>query len=189
MHEKQVGPGYSERYKRLLTSKCEIDNLRSNSRSIKLKVHVISPGGVATTMLLKHITSYIEANLHNDGDGLKHLPRFRDVPVGSEKIVYLAGNPFTIIRSLERRQYHSVHILKLGLGPRFAATEFWRPVLFGLIIRQYCSFKIASILKPYKVMMISYSELWNRLEDIRLFLHLEDPDFTHSFPSKKDRLS
>lgn len=184
---KKEEPGFPQRHKELSVFKSKMDDKRQKSIGAKVGAHVVSPGGVASSMLLRHISGFIDSNLPNDADGLKHLPRFKQVPAGSDKVIYLAGNPLSVIKSLERRGYHRLHIIKLGLGPRLAATKLWRPVLYGLIIRQHVSFKIASMLNPRKVLVVSHDELWEKKDQIGQFLELKDHKFTNTFPEKKRR--
>lgn len=186
---KKEEPDFPQRHKELSVFKSKMDDKRQKSSGSKVSAHVVSPGGVASSMLLIHISGFINSNRRDDADGLKHLPRFKQVPAGSDKVIYLAGNPSTIIRSLERRSWHRLHIIKLGLGPRLAATRLWRPVLYSLIIRQYVSFKIASICNPRKVLVLSHDELWERKDEIGQFLKLKNSEFVKTFPDKKKRAS
>jgi hypothetical protein len=74
---------------------------------------IMSPGGVATTFLIDHVSQYISINDRNDSDWLKHLP-YIPKSVAGKRVLYIYGNAEQIYQSLKRREYRRIQAAKLG---------------------------------------------------------------------------
>ena len=145
-------------------------------------VIVVSPGGVATTALLKHLSKWVQANSFCDEDGLKHLPR---PPWGKSRILYLTGNSEDIRASISRRHWTRRQSAKLGSlrgvlgGSETQLVEFKRAVW-----KQEQAFRKEN---QGRVKVIHYDSLWEQIPDIARFFGIEDPLFVATFPAKDGR--
>ncbi|MXO70324.1 hypothetical protein [Alteraurantiacibacter buctensis] len=68
-------------------------------------VWIISPGGVATTMLIEHVSRYVPTNERHDKDGLKHWPAppARRLDQADSRVLFVKGEAVTIAASIARR--------------------------------------------------------------------------------------
>lgn len=145
------------------------------------QVAVISPGGVATTMLISHLSTFLQVNASNDSDGIKHLPRR---PSNIRKVIYLAGNTNDVVRSLNRRTYTNKQLAKLGspIGLMFRGKTRDRQLAIAVRKQQhYFETDTRSTL------VIAYDELWDELPRIAEFLDIEPSAFARSFPPRRPR--
>ncbi len=75
---------------------------------------VVSPAGVASTMLISHVSKFLKVNDVGNIDGLKHRPtppkkRTQEIPV-----VLVTGNFEQIAASLQLRDYLPHQAIRLG---------------------------------------------------------------------------
>lgn len=147
---------------------------------------VVSPGGVATTMLLEHLGQFINVNALGDEDGLKHRPRPpRNTQVTVPALV-VVGNPAVLLRSLEARGLTRHQFIRLGsfsgalvpFGDRVAcmARSMWR------LRRQWES-------SWPRTLVVDYDEIWDRVNDIAQHFGVSDRRFVQDFPPKLKRTS
>ena len=164
-------------------------SLKQLSRGqIKLDLLVCSPGGVATSALMNHLQKYLLVNSPGDSDGLKHLAtpsKVTNVP----RILYLTGEVQPATASLRRRGYLLPHVVKLGGCRSIPFTFFpstWEARVAKLMVRQLAEF---SQLAKSSCLIIPYEHIWDKTEEIAVFLGLEKSDFCDTFPPKRDRTS
>ncbi len=150
-----------------------------------LETLIISPGGVASTMLIEHVGKFKVANSAGDNDGLKHLPlppdQELDIPV-----LLITGDADSIIDSLEHRGYLEPNAVKLGsrsffLVPRSLRRATMRRAISGQ--------KKNWITSSNSVLVVEYKTLWDRKKDIALHLGIDNGDFVSTFPTRKNRES
>ncbi len=110
---------------------------------------IISPGGVASSMLITHVARFADVNI--DDYFLKHIPY--PVPrLSKSRILYLYDDPEVIYESLRRRNFQYLHIAKLGTGiwPLLYLLPLWildlmshplRKLLLSAIRRQIRAFR------------------------------------------------
>ena len=143
-------------------------------------VVVVSPGGVATTMILEYLHTFVRTNDRIDRDGLKHIP----APIDSNsKFVFLYGDVDIVCASLERRGYLRTHGAKLG-SPLSVVT-FGR--LRRRLVRAAIQRQISAFTARREVLSIHYDELWERLDELRVFLEISDMSFVDRFPPRQGR--
>ena len=80
----------------------------------RFDVLVVSPGGVATTTLMEHISKFTKCNDPHDADGFKHLPSVTFRKARKPKIIFITGCIDDIERSLTRRGWFYHHGALLG---------------------------------------------------------------------------
>ena len=164
-------------------------SLKQLSRGqIKLDLLVCSPGGVATSALMNHLSNYVLVNSPGDVDGLKHLTspsKVTNVP----RILYLTGEVQPAIASLRRRGYLLPHVVKLGGWKSIPFTFFpsiWEARVAKLMGKQLAEF---CRLPKQSCLVVPYELIWDRTEEIATFLGLERSDFSSTFPPKRVRAS
>jgi len=151
-----------------------------------LDVHVVSPGGVATTMLMQHIAQYKTINDTGDSDGFKHLPIIPRYKNSETKVIFVYGAPNTVYKSIKRRGWLDVQAMKIGAAFSILATGKLKQRLFErAIIKQLSQWKTMGD----NCMIIHYECLWEQVYNIAEFLELQNSDFELTFPAKKNRLS
>lgn len=146
------------------------------------RVLVVSPGGVATTMLLKHINRFTDANEPFDLDGWKHIPV---PPKQSQKIIYVYGDLDIICANAELRDWIPRQGAKLGQPLcAFTAGKIRKTLYRRAVERQMRAF-----LTFPTVFKVQYDELWTRIPEIGDFLEINDPAFVATFPARRERLT
>ena len=86
-----------------------------NALSEELDVLIVSPGGVATTFLLRYVSKFMKTNDINDADGLKHIIPAADFKFRKNlKVIYLTGDLPDIEQSLVKRGWLFEQYIKLG---------------------------------------------------------------------------
>lgn len=150
------------------------------------EILVVSPGGVATTMLIKHIRSFIKINCENDTDYLKHIPTIPKNFIKKKiKIIYIYDNKEVILNSLERRSYLTRQIIKLGGILEFFTNFFNKRNL----CKKYIEYQINHFIKseyPY-LLILKYEDIWNEKKTIMKFIGISDLNFLNKFPEKRNR--
>lgn len=145
------------------------------------QVAVISPGGVATTMLISHLSTFVQVNASDDSDGIKHLPRR---PLNIRKVIYLTGSVDDIIRSLNRRSFADRQLAKLGSPIGLVLRGKSRDRQLAIAVRkQQHHFETDT----RSTLVIAYDELWDEVPRIAEFLEIEPRAFARSFPPKRNR--
>ena len=156
---------------------------------------IISPGGVASSMLMLHTLRFADINDASDADCLKHIP-YPMPGLGKSRILYLYGDPETIYESLRRRDLQRFHIAKLGAGiwpllyllPRWMLNNFMsqpiRKLLLSAIREQIRAFREYD---SDLVLCVKHEDIWKRKEDIAKHFGITDPAFIRDFPQKRSR--
>jgi hypothetical protein len=151
-------------------------------------VLIVSPGGVATTTLIRHVSKFVFTNDSQDKDGLKHLPnlpeRFRD---SQTLVIYIAASsPETAIASLRNRGMHRIQAMKLasslsGLLTAFSAKDqTFSDALSESVTAQRKSFE--ELQGGHKVLIVEREALFRSATKIQRFLNIEDDSFVEDFP-------
>jgi hypothetical protein len=148
-------------------------------------VVVCSPGGVATTMVMEHISRFLIINSESNADQLKHIPTPLPLPT---RTLFITGNPDAVIASLIRRGFASRQAANLGtfVGV-FARGSLQRRALRRAVTRQIESFTAAS--GQGHVLTVDFDELWDSVTDIKEFLSIADDAFVEDFPPRRPRKS
>lgn len=148
------------------------------------EVVVVSGGGVATTLLCKHLGLFVKVNSCSDLDGLKHLPSPNSAALGSAKVIFVVGNPVEQVSSLSRRGLARAQLFKLReLGALFVQTRNVQPLLHRAILDQQSRFD--SFSGP--ILRVNYDSLFERHEEIARFVGVTDPRFSANFPRRSNR--
>jgi|AACY02.3.fsa_nt_gi hypothetical protein len=138
---------------------------------------VVSPGGTATTALIRYLAKHVRTNCPEDKDGLKHSP----VPLRVAKTIFLRDTTRRSGQSLLRRRYLRSNALKLGgslwclLAPRKQLLSIWEILLD-------CQERRFTALPPDECLVIGIKDLRDSAEAIASFLEIEDPKFVSNFP-------
>jgi hypothetical protein len=169
----------------ILTPKAMIRHILSAPMpAVPLDVLVVTPGGAASTCLLKHISRFVTVNDCNDADGFKHMP-FPPLWFGAKlktRVIFVDRDIAQTLQSLERRGYIYEQLAKLGsvigciLPPTFA-----KRALIKAISRQKRHWQTA---KSADVMFVNYESLWEQADKIAAFLGIANSSFVHDFPRR-----
>lgn len=85
-------------------------------------VLIVSPGGVATTMLIEFVQKFAKTNDHTDKDGFKHIP-VPPISFNSKlRCIYIYGDPELATVSLFRRNFGRPQSKKLKKDCPFPQT-------------------------------------------------------------------
>jgi hypothetical protein len=154
-----------------------------------IKILIISPGGVATTMLLDSIGRHVRTNCRDDTDGLKHLPFPPQwLKASGQKVIFVSGDIESIRGSLERRGWLEIQGAKLGsIGAAVFPAQLAR-IFFKLAVRrQICRWRAWCAQEKDQGLFIQFSQIWSSVERIAEFCGIEDPGFADSFPEERER--
>jgi len=144
-------------------------------------VLIVSPGGVASTELMKHIARFVETNSPVDKDGLKHRIQ---PPSNLSKAVLITGDPREVSSSLRRRGYVGIHSAKMGstlgvlLRGNAQQTYFER-----LVLRQRQNFSHQS----QECLVLDYGEAFEACEKLAEFLEIPVDEFCSNYPRRRER--
>lgn len=160
---------------------------RRRRRLPRIDVIVCSPGGVATTTLLTYLTKFSRTNSPKDLDGLKHVPS-PEVLLGSRsfsgRILYIYGDPETILRSIDRRGWVRLQGAKLGsLSSVLLPMPMARRSFKRAVEQQIAAFKQSS---DERLLCVEFDALWDQKREIARFLGLEE-EFACGFPERQER--
>ncbi len=146
-----------------------------------IEVIVVSPGGVATTEIIRQLSRYVKTNNVADNDGLKHIPRpSRGLP----KSIFITGDPQAIYRSIRRRGWVSLQGAKLGsVSCVLFRGALQRKAFISAVERQRTAWEQTA---PQSL-FIDYVDIWDRLTDIAAFAEVTDPSFLEEFPPRRER--
>lgn len=151
---------------------------------------VVSPGGVATTTLMRHLGSFTDVNAEDDADGLKHMPWPPGWLDDNVKVIFVAGDAHRVMRSIDRRGWIAVQGAKLGSPLSVLLPPPLSHLAFRFAVRRQLSRWRRWGQAPGKQFLIlTYEELWTRIGDIAQFLGVTDPAFCGSFPPRRSRRS
>ncbi len=153
-----------------------------------VKFLVVSPGGVATTMLIEQISRYHLCNDSADRDGLKHrpIPPRHSHGNNQPKVLFVSGRPGDIVRSLEKRGYLRAQAAKLGvpLGPLLPTLILRRCVHYAVIRQRRNWSKYSG-----EVLRIEYDDLWSNQKQMATFLEIDADSYVRNFPEFRNRAS
>lgn len=150
---------------------------------------VVSPGGVGTTFLIKYLAGFVATNAHDDRDGLKHWPRppTGDALAKLPPILFVTGNPDTIVASIARRGWLTEQSSKLG---SLAGTLRIRDAESGAFRKAVVAQMMAwTSCKSDRILVIDYDELWDRKAEIARHAGIDEADFSAGFPAREARSS
>lgn len=147
---------------------------------------VVSPGGVATTLLIEELSKRVRVNHVHDGDGLKHRPTPGDLPP-QLKVIFVDGDFEDIFRSLNRRGFLAEQLGKLGsaLGP-VLPESLAKEELRSAVLRQR---KAWEAIDGGRALFVEFDNLWEELPTIAAHVGLDPVAFTQSFPKRRSRQS
>ena len=153
-----------------------------------LDVLIVSPGGVATTFLLRYVSTFMKTNDIHDLDGLKHITPAPEFNFRKDlKVVYLTGELSDIENSLVKRGWLFEQYIKLGGHLHyFCNSKKLRSHFKVLVSGQLKTFKTLSK-NNENVMIINYNELWDLKKELANFLSLDPQNFVKAFPEKRSR--
>lgn len=151
-------------------------------------VLIVSPGGVATTMLIEHIGQFTVTNLPGDSDGLKHLPRPPRWASEIEKVIFVYGDRSEVYLSIKRRGWVGKQGAKLGslLAATFPGA-IARLAFITAVGKQIESWNHWCSLHPERRLFLTYDEIWQSCEKIGDFCGIEDKNFVETFPRRENR--
>lgn len=150
-------------------------------RETNLDLIVISTGGVATTSLINYLKFYKKVNDENDKDGYKHLSKFPLVQHNELKIIYIYGNYEKIYNSLKRRNIFQEQMVKLGCPFCFLLRGRLEKFFFKKCINK----QIKSFKNKHNVFVLEFDQIWEKKEQLKNFLEIQNDKFIQNFPLKK----
>ena len=178
--------------KAIKTARRYLKVLRRSRRpwSPKERITVVSPGGVATTMLMQHIGKFCTLNSHGDTDGLKHRPEPPVLLSDDQKLLFIYGPLDKSAASLERRGWLRIQSAKLGsVAGAYSPKAIGRTAFKHAAAKQIEKFREAERKKPKQIYCIQFDDLWEKKEELAEFLKIQDPKFVHEFPERRPRKS
>lgn len=156
----------------------------------RLRVLVVSPGGVATTTLIRHLRDFMPVNADDDADGLKHLPRPPGWLDERTKVLFVAGDAEVVRRSIGRRGWIAVQGAKLGSVLSVLLPSPLSDVAFERAVRsQARRWRRWGWGRREQILFLDYDEIWSRVAEIARFLEIGDPGFSEEFPQRRRRIS
>ncbi|WP_164100402.1 hypothetical protein [Candidatus Laterigemmans baculatus] len=150
---------------------------------------IVSPGGVATTALLQHLSRFLTVNAVSDSDGLKHWPRPPQdwSALGGTRILFVSGDADVIYRSIRRRGWVEAQAAKLGcLTGVIARGDRQRRAFIAAVEAQKANWRAAS---SESLRFITYDTLWDSAEHLAAYFGIDDRRFVSEFPKQRARLS
>jgi len=157
-------------------------------RSIEDELLIVSPGGVATTMLISYVSRYVKINHAHDLDRKKHLSNSGVIgKITRSKILYIYTDPEDIKNSIIRRGWFYKQAGKLGCYKCFFDYNKRNVYFMESVKRQKELFKNIDKHNGNKILFIDYNDLWVRKKEIMDFFGIEDNDFVLNYPKRKPR--
>lgn len=151
-------------------------------------VLVVSPGGVGTTFLMRHINRFVASNDIDDQDHLKHLPRPPDGLRGKDvAVIFVTGDKKTITASLKRRGFLDYHCCKLGAVRALLAKGETKDRLFVKAVEE--QERRWANNGPPRFFLLHHDKIWDNVDKLAEFLKIDDPRFVEEFPPRKARKS
>lgn len=142
---------------------------------------VISPGGVASTLLISELSKFVQTNSSGDSDGIKHLAQR---PQNVEKVILLTGDAGTVTKSLSRRGYLGLHHAKMGNPLGVIMSGRLQEAMFRRAVRkQRRHFANAG----GSTLVVDYEEMWGHLPAIADFAGIDSELFVRGFPPQNER--
>ncbi len=150
------------------------------------EVWVVSPGGVGTTTMMRHIARFRRTNAPDDSDQLKHLPRPPRLPRdGGARFLFITGPEDDIYASLARRGWIEDQAANLGAPLAVLSRgRLQRFFFIRAIRRQLRTWKARA---PFDVLYLDYSEVFEAGPRIAAFLGITDAAFVARYPRRKNR--
>ena len=144
-------------------------------------VLIVSPGGVASTALIEHISRFVLTNSPGDTDGLKHrlYP-----PSNARKAILITGEPREVASSLRRRGYLGIHSAKMGSPLGVLLWGGLQQKHFEKLVRWQ---RINFSNNPTRCLVLDYKEAFESCEKVASFLELPLNEFCENFPRRKER--
>jgi hypothetical protein len=157
-------------------------------RSQNLEVIIVSPGGVATTTLIKHVSQFVRTNDGSDSDGLKHIPRLPESYKDSETpVIFIAASSTeAAIASLRSRGILRIQATKLSphspdlLKVLFVRNRHLDDRVAGMIALQRAQFE--EFARRGRVLVLEREALFESATRIQSFLGIKDDSFSQKFP-------
>jgi hypothetical protein len=156
----------------------------------EINVLIVSPGGVATTVLIEHISKYVKTNSPHDEDALKHMPRPPNWLNRTQKVIFIAGDADAILKSIKFHGWIPVQGAKLGsIAAATLPSPLNCPPFKGAVRKQIAQWARWCSKKDGNSLLIDYEEVWSSAMRIAEFCNITDPSFLGTFPSKRRRTS
>jgi len=150
------------------------------------EVWVVSPGGVGTTALMKHIARFRRVNASDDSDQLKHLPQPPRLPQGVDvRFLFISGDEADIFRSLGRRGWLEDQAANLGAPLAVVLRgRMQRWALARAVRRQKRAWTEGA---PPRTLHLDYAEVFEAGPRLAAFLDIADPAFLRDYPERMTR--
>ncbi len=150
------------------------------------EVWIVSPGGVGTTALMKHVGRFKRINAPDDSDQLKHLPRPPQLPNDADvRFLFISGNETDICRSLARRGWLEDQAANLGAPLALVLRGVMQKrALARAVRRQKRAWTTADL--P-RMLHLDYAEVFEAGPQLAAFLDITDPAFLRDYPQRRTR--
>lgn len=150
------------------------------------EVWVVSPGGVGTTALIRHVARFRRVNAADDSDMLKHLPRPPRLSAGAAtRILFVSGPEADICASLDRRGWMADQAANLGAPLAVLLRgQLQRHAFIRAVRRQRQAWQAPP---QAPVLHLDYADLFESGPRIAAFLDIADPAFLQDFPRRRTR--
>jgi hypothetical protein len=151
-----------------------------------LDVWVVSPGGVGTTALMKHVSQFKRINAPDDSDSLKHLPRpLRLANEGDIRFLFISGPEDEIYNSLKRRGWLEDQAANLGAPLAVllrGRMQKW--ALLRAVRRQRHAWEREA---PKHMLSLDYRDLFEAGPTLAEYFGIADRAFVADYPQRKQR--
>ena len=159
-----------------------------------LETHIVSYGGVGTTLLINFLSNYTKTNHPHNQDGLKHKIKPSKFNRASKNI-FVLGDPVLTIISLFKRGIYYHHAIGIQNQLKIKTK-----IPQDLDLSQYsnCNKDIFYferfidnwILNNYEVelLVVKFDSIWDHLNELQEYLNLPH-SIISSFPKKRQRNS
>lgn len=142
---------------------------------------VVSPGGVASTALIEHLSKYVKVNQANDWDGLKHN---LDTAT-NHKLIYVSSRNSDPVRSLDRRGFSRFQLCKIerDLSPLFLGqSQVILRLSEAISLMESEAIRLLETKGEDKVLILSHQNLHKSANKIMDFLDIKSEDFLNRYP-------
>ncbi len=153
---------------------------RKISKENNFDLLIVSPGGVATTTLIKYFKFYKKVNDENDSDGYKHLSKYPIVENENTKILYIHGSLEKIYNSLKRRNIFQTQMVKLGCPMSYLLWGKFEKYFFKLCVNR----QINNFRDKKNVYVLHFDDIWNKKKELKEYLEIDNDDFIKNFPPR-----
>jgi hypothetical protein len=146
----------------------------------EVDVWLCSTGGAGSNLLKDYLQEYINVKSPYSAALLTHHQEPVNVEKKGFKAIYLHADPFSILKSVKRRNLIERNIMKLNNSRSFGSSD---KVLLESVFKRFENWTNKKV--NYPILCVKYEALYESLDELSKFLNVP----FDNFPAKKDRIS